>query len=352
MADLEDPHSPPGPRVLTPDQAIGELVAGLEANLPAIVTQLADLLGKSKPRLSGQKRRRFMADLHRRLKRLWPKFEELDALKTAPESLQTAETVKAALRGILIEMLAPPRIRKSADADRLEWLIALAATATNPPRTAWARQAPYLEARTHLWHVLISVYGRLPLAAIQAVFDSWIADGPDGEYKRYIHSLRLLVVAAARFRARPTQRISDRAAVDLHNEYLRSASLFEQQLRLLTCLVRRAEGAAKPWSYWRQQSLKNLMEMASGHDELGKLVPFVDRHVRNALTHGPPLVERSARRCVFHDRDVCVMWSWEDYFCNTRALTLAVLACAHFDSFRQLIEVQILARALSARSEQ
>jgi hypothetical protein len=63
---------------------------------------------------------------------------------------------------------------------------------------------------------------------------------------------------------------------------------------------------AKPWSYWQQQNLKNLMEMASGQDELRNLVPLIDRHVRNGLAHGPSLIERSSRPCQFWDRDVCV----------------------------------------------
>ena len=62
---------------------------------------------------------------------------------------------------------------------------------------------------------------------------------------------------------------------------------------------------------------------------------------------GPLIIERAARRCQFWDHDTCVTWSWEDYFHNTRALTLTVLGCANFDSFRQLIEVQILVRALA-----
>jgi hypothetical protein len=267
------------------EQAIGDLITAFEAHVPAILQQFADLLGRNGPRVSVQERRRLMASLRRKLRRLWSVFVDLEALGATPESSQRTESVKAALRSILIEMVAPPRIRKSPDAGRLEWLIAMVAKATNPPRTAWARQAAYLEARTHLWNVLISVYSKVPLSAVHAVLESW-ADG--GEYRRYVHSLRLLGAAAAHFRSRATRQISDRAAVELQNEYLRSANLFEQQLRLLTGLVRRTAGVKKPWSYWQQQNLKDLMEMASQHAALGEFVPFIDRNVRNALTHGPP----------------------------------------------------------------
>jgi hypothetical protein len=97
----------------------------------------------------------------------------------------------------------------------------------------------------------------------------------DGEHKRYAHSLRLLVVAAARFRSVPTRLAADRAAIELQNEYLRSANLFEQQLRLLTCLARDAAGVIKPWTYWQQQNLKNLLEMASLNPALAKLAFMV-----------------------------------------------------------------------------
>jgi ribonuclease I len=87
--------------------------------------------------------------------------------------------------------------------------------------------------------------------------------------------------------------------------------------------------------------------MASAYPELLPLVSVLDRHVRNALTHGPPMIERAAQRCQFWDHDTCVTWSWDEYFRNTRALTLTVLGCANLESFRQLIEVQLLVRFLS-----
>lgn len=105
--------------------------------------------------------------------------------------------------------------------------------------------------------------------------------------------------------------------------------------------------SVKPWTYWQKQSFNNLIEMASRDAALGKLVPFIDRHVRNALAHGPPVIERSTSRCQFRDRDVQVTWSWEEYFRNTRALTYAVLACSACESFCQLIEIQVWVRALA-----
>ncbi len=284
-----------------------------------------------------------MAGLQRRLKSQWSRFEELESLKTAPESVQKLEAAKAAVRGILVEMMAPPRIRKSPDVDGLGWLIATVAKATKVPRSSWARQQSYMEARTHLWNFLMEVYSRLPLATVCAARETWPVD----EHQRYVHSLRLFIVAAGRFRARPTKRISDSAAVALQNEYQRAASLFELQLRHLTALLRAAPGSVKPWSYWQKQGLNNLIEMASQDNTLREIVSFIDRHVRNALAHGPPVIERGTGRCEFRDRDVRVTWSWEEYFRNTRALTCAVLACSACESFCQLIEIQFWVRALA-----
>jgi hypothetical protein len=120
---MADNLNPP----LVAEKAIGDLITALEASVPAIMEELADLLGKRAPRLPSAERRRFTSSLRRRLKRLWPAFQELDTLKTAPESSQKTETIKAALRGILVEMFAPPKIRKSPDAGRLGWLIQAAA---------------------------------------------------------------------------------------------------------------------------------------------------------------------------------------------------------------------------------
>src|ERR1035438_1446373 len=100
---------------LVAEQAIKDLITALEAHVPAIMEELADLLGKRAPRVPSTERRRFMSMLRGRLKRLWPAFQELDTLKSAPESAQKNETIKAALRGILVELFAPPKIRKSPD---------------------------------------------------------------------------------------------------------------------------------------------------------------------------------------------------------------------------------------------
>jgi hypothetical protein len=337
-------HHESQPQTSIDERAIGDLVTAVEAHLPAMMEQLADLIGKTAPRVSARERQRLRSRMKRKMRLLIPAFAELQAVGAVPDSAEKWNTIKTAIRAILVEVAAPPRIRKSPDVDRLDWFVAMAAKATDLPRAAWARQPAYLAARAHIWNTLISVYRKVPSGAVQTVLDAWAADN---DHRRYVHSIRLLTVAAGRFRPQPPQRIGDRAAVDLQNEYLRASNVFEQQLRLLTCLTRIEPGKAKPWLYWQQQNLNNLMEMASGHDDLRQLISMLDRRVRNALTHGPPIIERAARRCQFWDRDVCVTWTWEEYFHNTRALTLTVLGCANFGSFRQLIEIQILGRALA-----
>jgi hypothetical protein len=238
-------------------EGINDILAALEAYLPAMLEQLADLFGKGSPRISVTDKRQLMVRLRRKLRGQWSKFADLESLGAEAESAERTAGIKTGLREILIEMIAPPRIRKLSVVEQMDWLIAMAAKATNAPRAAWARQAPYLEARAHLWNTLINTYKQVQTAAVQAAIREWV---DDGEHSRYIHSLRLLTVAATRFRSRPTQRISDRAAVELQNEYQRSANLFEQQLRLLTCLVRQGKQTAKPWSYWQGQNLRRTPE--------------------------------------------------------------------------------------------
>lgn len=80
----------------------------------------------------------------------------------------------------------------------------MAAKATNLPRGAWARQPSYLAARNHLWNVLMIIYARVPHGDIQAMFDAWAADN---DYRRYVHSARLL----AHYRLRGRQPDADRA---------------------------------------------------------------------------------------------------------------------------------------------
>lgn len=339
-----DPAPQTEPPSVLDERAVRDLIAAFDTQLPAILQQLADLLGRAAPRLSARERQQFRVRLNRKVRLLVPAFADVEVTASAPDSPEKFDRIKAALRGVLIEMAAPPHLRKSPDADKLDWLVAMAAKATDLPRSAWARQPAYPATRHHLWNVLVSVYARVPPFEVQAVFDAWAADN---DHRRYAHAVRLLTVAAARFRTQPPQRITDPAAVALQDEYLRSASVFEQQLRLVTCLTRIEPGNLKPWSYWQGQNLNDLVAMAAKHDDLREVTLFLDRHVRNALTHGAPIIERAARRCHFWDRDKCVTWTWEEYFCKTRALTLMVLACANLHSFRQLIEVQILARILA-----
>jgi len=333
-----------GPELGLDERAVNAIVTAVEAQLPGIINYLADLIGRAAPRINAGEKQRFMRGLKRKMQRLVPVFAELEAMQGAPDSAEKTNRVKAHLRALLIEMAAPPSIRKSPDAHRLDWFIAMAAKAANLPRGAWTRQPPYITACEHLRKFLISLYSRPPSGAMQSVLDTWFADN---DHRRYIHSVRLLTVAAGHFRPQPPQRVSDRAAVDLQNEYLRSASMFEQQLRLFSCLAKTEPGTSKPWSYWQHQNLNNLIAMASAHDDLRPLVSVLDRQVRNALTHGPPIIERAARRCQFWDHDKCVLWNWEEYFRHTRALTLTVLGCANFESFRHLIEVQCLVRFLA-----
>lgn len=167
MQNPDQPHEFQ-PQPLADERVIGDLVTTVEAHLPAMMEELADFIGKTAPRVSARERQRLRGRLKRKMRVLIPAFAELQAVGAAPDSAEKWDKVKTAIRGILIELAAPPRIRKSPDVDRLDWLVAMAAKATKLPRGAWARQPPYVAARAHLWNTLISVYCKVPSAAVQA----------------------------------------------------------------------------------------------------------------------------------------------------------------------------------------
>src|ERR1700722_15025382 len=133
MGVPKKPDQPPKsqPQSVIDERVIGDLVTAVQAHLPAMMEQLADLFGKTAPRVSARERQRLRARLTRKMRLLIPAFAELQTAGAAPDSAEKWNKVKTAIRDILIEMAAPPRMRKSPDVDRLDWFVAMAAKATN-----------------------------------------------------------------------------------------------------------------------------------------------------------------------------------------------------------------------------
>ena len=322
------------PDLSTDRQIISELTIAAESQMPQLLAELGDLFGKAVPRISRRQRTSFQTTLQRRLTRLIPKFRTLESLSNEPESTEKAERLKEAFRNLVIEMFGTPRIRKHSDVDRLDWLVPRVAKLTLRSPPLLARNPVYCEANLRIGRSVAGINSCVSRVAIGRMMDTW-AESDD--FRRYVHSLRSLSVAAKRFRLFPTKRISDRAAIDLKYEYLGAAGLLEQQLRLLVCLARAEQ--MQSYADSKNWSLDNLLTMAATHTELDEIAKHLERNVRNALAHGSPVIERQARRCVFIDRKTQIVWSWEEYFHNTRALTIDVLAYSTFQVHQQLVDV-------------
>lgn len=72
------------------------------------------------------------------------------------------------------------------------------------------------------------------------------------------------------------------------------------------------------------------MELAEADDRLKDIAGAVDRHVRNALAHGVPQLVPDSQQVRFEDQGATVTWTLQDFFENTRRLTLAVCAMTEF----------------------
>jgi|HubBroStandDraft_5_1064220.scaffolds.fasta_scaffold44911_2 hypothetical protein len=126
-----DPDQPgsSGPELPVDERVVGDVITAVDAQLPAIMNYLTDLVGRAAPRISAREKKRFSSGLRRKMQRLMPAFAQLESTRDAPDSADKLDKVRAALRAVLIEIAAPPRMRKSPDADRLDWFVAMAAKA-------------------------------------------------------------------------------------------------------------------------------------------------------------------------------------------------------------------------------
>lgn len=319
-------------------QRVSDAILG---HLPTMANDLADITGSLAPRLTHDDRKKFKRRLDRLIRRCAPLLQRVEQLKALPRSPANIENFKVTIRSLLDELMSSTRIKKGGDG--LKKLVTIASQLAKTPRASWSRSPVYEEVRVVLCRFLLHIYEGSTLGHIHRAFD----EIEPGYLRRYAHALRLFQVALSKARLNPPKRMTDRLAVELQQEYCQAASVFEQQLRILTYLARRVKGRAKPWPEWPKEGLNNLLAITNSNLILAPLAARVDLHVRNGLTHGPPIIRRTHRTCVFEDRGTSVCWSWEDYFERTRSLTITVLALSSFYTLQQMLEAQILASALA-----
>jgi hypothetical protein len=58
------------------------------------------------------------------------------------------------------------------------------------------------------------------------------------------------------------------------------------------------------------------------------------------------VIDVAAGTCRFEDLKGTVNWTWQEFFAQTRGLTLAVLAMIGFEAVQQFIQAQVLIRNL------
>jgi hypothetical protein len=322
---VDEPMKKPRPRKkLSPE--LEELRVGLIDVLPKIGNEVGSMFGRKFPRASA----RDCAGLERKLDQFMrataPHIKTLEELKDKPD-VDLERFV--ALDQFLTSLLKSAGQKLRPDADPWEAYLQLAAKQATPPHTKWAQSPVFTRVQQALWDFLVHLYTHAPPAQIFNGTDEWTRSD---DARRHLHSVRLLDSASRRFRPQPPKRLTDRLLLDLQQEYILSAAIFEARLRILVLLAENAEGRPRTWAAWRNESLNSFLAIAGRHKSLDPVLTGIDRKVRNALVHGSPIINMATGTCRFEDLKGTVTWTWHEFYERTRGLTLTVLAMIGFDS--------------------
>ena len=240
--------------------------------LQTMANDLADITGSPAPRLTHDDRKKFKSRLDRLIRRCAPLFQRLEQLKALPRTPANIEKFKVATRSLIDEMMSSTRIKKGGNG--LNELVTTASQLAKPLRAPWSLSPVYEEVRAVLCRFLVHIYEGSTLRDTHRVFD----EIDPGYLRRYAHALRMFRVALTKARLNPPKRMTDRLAVELQQEYCQSASVFEQQLRIVTFLARRVQGHAKPWPEWRKEGLNNLLGITNSEPD--RATRITDRPAR------------------------------------------------------------------------
>lgn len=325
---------------------LSEIEALFAQQLDRMALSITSLFGRRKPRLTKTLKRDFRRRMHRFLEQAKPYLLGLGALDG---SLDRERAQYALLEGLLQLQMRAARLRVGSGEDAFEAQIRLAARAAKPPRSSWTRHPCYLQTRATLWSFLVSMYARMNPRDIQGLFDRWVETN---DAKRHVHVTRQLLTVLRRFRPEPPLKLTDRLITDLSEGYRICSAVFEQRLRLFLWWGTAGMGATQPWSHWKKQDLKGLLEIGAKDPMLNSLVFAINRNVRNALAHGGPEVDVNTGNCEFPDRDKVVTWTFREFYERTLCLALVILAMLQFEPLFQLAQSRALAFALWSRFPQ
>lgn len=339
----------PSQPVLKPPESyadLSEFEALFAQQLDRVALYITSLFGRRKRRLTKADKRDFRRRLHKFLEQAKPYLLGLGVLDG---SLDRERAQYALLEGLLKLQMRAARVKVGPREDAFRAQIRLAARGAKPPRLSWMRQPCYSHTRATLWNFVLSLYAQKNPRDVQGLFARWVESD---DAKRHVHVSRQLFTVLRRFRATPPLRVTDRLITDLSEGYRICSAFFEQRLRLFLWWGASSSGATEPWSNWKKQSLKSLLEIGAKHPTLNSLVPAVNRSVRNALAHGGPEVDVNTGKCVFSDGDVAVTWTFREFYERTQCLALVTLAMSQFESLFQLAQSQALAFTLWSRLPQ
>jgi len=319
---------------------LGQLEEILWANLPQIATYMAGLFGTRTPHLKKKEVSRQSAKLHRFLIAARPYLLGLWALKSASDRQQC---VYALMEGLLREQFRAGGRKIPLNEDSFAYLLASVEQIARGPNRAWAKSPPYSSAREAMYKFALFIYQQVNPLAVEEILNDWAMSN---DARKFLQTTIHWPHLARQFRLKRPKRLTVKTVHQLATEYRTCSSLLEQRLRLLVSLDHAAAGTTKKWAEWQKAMLFELLAQAEASPRLNWIPPYVERHVRNALAHGEPELNLDRQECRFHDRNVTVAWEINQFFENTRQLTLVVRALLEFDSVLKLVQTRTLVSAL------
>ncbi|HUY13498.1 MAG TPA: hypothetical protein VMX16_07705 [Terriglobia bacterium] len=287
--------------------------------IPALATQFLSLFGKRTPRITRKQKARLR--LHLSASR--PYLLGLGALEGQLDAKQSQYALR---EGLLREQfkVGGKTVPKSTDA--FAFLLGQAERFARPNR--YLQNIPaYSAVRGDLEKFAARLVQALPRPTLEQALNEWHRSAGA---KRFVHFIGQWPTLSRKFLGRPPNRLTTKAASELANEYKVSGAFFEQCLRLLAYLASVTPSEPSSWPAFEKKNLSELMELAKLNDQINFVGRLIDRHVRNALAHGVPQLVPDSQQALFDDRGKGVTWTLQEFFENTRRLTLAVCAMTEF----------------------
>ncbi len=322
------------------------LIRMLQAALPDILTEMADLFGAPKSKL----KKLDIAKLGKRVPRMVGAVQPyLVGLAAVTGGIEMGHALYVLIEGMLRSIFRQHGTCPKKGEDALGVLIRKIGEGAQPDRRL--RRVPdYMKAVEGIEALIkdvLAVDGRKGHAH-QLFEDYHTKHGR--EQVKYIASLPTRL---RRYRESLPRRFTMKAFLQLTDELRDSAGMFERRLRLLVGLNAIADGKPLRYEELLSRNLGALLQAVDSpnNSRLHFLKNTINRHIRNALSHGcgePSILKGQVR---FVDRSTDgkeheVLMPLADFYTATRKVTLAVIAFIHLDAIFQARGYELLLREL------